>query len=219
MLSRLSSRLVLIAAATPLTAVMVHSQSLPHLISQVQQPTANGQTDSAPTASDPLSNASVPVCYIQLENGQIRDLRRLCGKKPLTPPPSRSLPRATARPVTDDDDDDPPASASSPQMVPSPRSSTNQSPTNQSPTNQSPTSPSPISPSPTNPSSINPPAPQATPTRPTPQPTAGSLTGVPDRSTTVQPSPTASPSSSPGSPNPSSSPNPLAIPQADDSRD
>ncbi|MBW4474515.1 MAG: hypothetical protein KME45_29690 [Stenomitos rutilans HA7619-LM2] len=170
---------MLIAVAIPLTAVMVHGQSLPDRISQL--PPQNTR--------EALPNTSVPVCYIQLENGQVRDLRQLCGKKPLNPAPSRLVPRSTARPDPDDDDDETtPTSTSSPQTVPSSRSPTSQPP-------------------------------QAIPTRPTPQPSAGSLTGVPGRSTNVQPSPIASPSSSPTVPNPSSTPNPLAIPEADGARD
>ncbi|XGV98764.1 MAG: hypothetical protein ACAF41_07445 [Leptolyngbya sp. BL-A-14] len=175
---------LLVVTVTTLSAVIGHSQLPP---TATNQPSQRG-------AGEFRFDASVPVCYIRLENGQVRDLRQLCGKKPSSLPSSRSLQRPIIRPDPDADDDD----------------------------DSTPTAPSRSRTTPLQPSSSGTPTPQATPSSPSPQPTTSPLPGTPNRPTIVPSpvTPSGNPSSAPNalsSPSPSATPNPLAIPD-DDSR-
>jgi hypothetical protein len=159
-----------------------------------------GQTRSAPTnlvpsqiSNEPLSEATIPLCYIQMENGQRRDLRRLCGKRLTSPASPRSVQRPSVQPVglDPDDDESAPRATSQPQPTSSPRPSTGTPP----PTNPTPTG----TPPPTNPIPTGAPSPTNAP-----PPTASPSPRPPDRPINVQPVPTTlTPSAS----------HPLAIPQ------
>lgn len=106
----------LIAALTTLIAALAHSQPLP-------APTRPTQSQNL---SEPSANAIMPVCYIQLENGQLRDLRRLCGKKSTSLVP-RNVQRSVLQPNPDvDDDDSTPTAILKPQLVPTRTLSPNQ---------------------------------------------------------------------------------------------
>ena len=142
-----------VAALTTLTAVLAQSQTLPPIGAIV---------------------TSIPVCYIQLQNGQLRDLRRLCGKTPDALPGSTPTnpqqPGLQSDPDSDEDD--------SPAAAPNLRRRRSQPTSGTSPT------------------------PQPTPTQPSSQPTnlpGTGIPGTPDRPTrSPTPQPTATqPSSQP----------------------
>ncbi|MBC7970797.1 MAG: hypothetical protein H7Z11_11850 [Verrucomicrobia bacterium] len=169
----------LIAALTTLVAVLAHSQPLPTFTNRI----------TPQTVSEPLPNAVVPVCYIQLENGQLRDLGRLCGRKATSPTSSRGVQRSILQPNPDSDDDDSTATATpKPQTTPAQASPASTSP--------QPTATAPASTS----------SPQPTSIKTTPQPATSPPSNVPSRPASAQPPATPSPSA----PSP---PNPLAIPQ------
>ncbi|MBW4581909.1 MAG: hypothetical protein KME42_20275 [Tildeniella nuda ZEHNDER 1965/U140] len=103
-----------IAALTTLIAVLVRSQPLP----------APANQTIPPRLSESSANAIMPICYIQL-NGQLRDLRSLCGRKATNLVPSRGVPRSVSQPSPTVDDDDSTSTAtpkpqSTPTSTPSP---------------------------------------------------------------------------------------------------
>lgn len=155
--------IALMAMLTTFIAVIGHSQSMPTPMDRMQPQ----------EASESPSNATVPVCYIQLENGQLRDLRRLCGKKPLRPVPSRTVQQSGVKPEPAQDNNG--ATTSSPKPVTTPPQ----------------------------PSPTSTPTPQAAPAKPVPLPTTSPLPSAPVRPpVNGSPSPIA-PSISPSdSPNP-----------------
>ena len=132
----------LLAALTTLVAVLAHSQPRP----------ADTNAVKPQTGKETLSDATLPVCYIQLENGQLRDLGRLCGKRSTRAAPLRALQRSIAQPnlEVDDDDSAPGATPKPSSTSPRPTSSSTPSPTKSTP--QTTVSPSPVSPSPVSPS-------------------------------------------------------------------
>lgn len=160
---RNSYYLIAFIAALTTLAVLAHSQPLPVPTGTIEPQAINSQHE----------NAAVPICYIQLQNGQLRDLRRLCGKT-ASPLPARNTQNTIQRPnlqtSPDSEDDD-----VAPTATPTPRRT----------------------PSQTTPSQTTP---QSTPTKPSPQPTNSptlDTLGTPDRSTSA-PSP-ASPATNPSS--------------------
>ena len=178
MLRHSSALAVLIAALTPLMTVLAYGQPRPAATNLV----------TPQTISEKPSNTTMPICYIQLENGQLRDLRQLCGRKSNSPEPPRSVQRSVQKPSVQLDSD----------------SDEDESAARATPRSQRTTPPTPTgTPSPTTPS----PATTPSPTNSTPQPSASPVPRLPDRPTNAQPVPTTlTPSSA----------HPLAIPQERD---
>lgn len=140
-----------IAALTTLIAVLARSQPLSAPANQMTQP----------GISETSANAIMPICYIQLENGQLRDLRSLCGRKSTNLVPSRGVQRSFSQPNPAVDDDSTPTATPKPQSTPTSTSS----PTKSVPQPTASPSPSPIGrpasvqPSPGNSSTIAPSSP------------------------------------------------------------
>lgn len=120
---------------TTLIALLVHGQPPPAAISPVaispvaikpvarqsgslklSESTVSDSTVSDSTVPDAtVPDATVPVCYIQFQNGQLRDLGRLCGKRSTSSGSFRNVQKPIVQP--DDDDDDP-----TPRVTPKPLS-------------------------------------------------------------------------------------------------
>jgi hypothetical protein len=140
-----------IAALTTLTALLVHGQ--PH-------PDASNPSTPQISSEQPF-DATTPICYIRLENGQLRDLRHLCGKKLTSPTPLRNVQRLSVPPDDDADADDEsaPRVRLRPQSTASPAATTSPSPTSlpvASPPSPALGRPTNVQPSPTNPPTIAP---------------------------------------------------------------
>lgn len=140
-----------IAALTILIAVLARSQPLP----------APANQTIPQSLSEPSANAIMPICYIQLENGQLRDLRSLCGRKSINLVPSRGVQRSFSQPSPAVDDDSTSTTTPKPQSTPT----STPSPTKPVPQPGASPSPSPIGrpasvqPSPGNASTIAPSSP------------------------------------------------------------
>ena len=130
-----------------------------------------------------LSDVTIPLCYIQMANGQLKDLRRLCGKRSTSPASPRGVQRPSVQPVNLDSDGD----------EPTPRATAQPQPTTSPTLPQS--TPTLLTPTPTG---------TPLPTNAVPQPTASPSSRPLDRPTNVQPVPTM--------PTPNA-PHPLAIPR------
>ena len=166
----------LLAVLTTLVAILARSQPLPAPARAIEPQATDNQQE----------RANVPVCYIQLQNGQLRDLRQLCGKA-VSPSSVRSKPNTVQRTILqsnpDSDDDD-----SAPAATPTPRSTPSQKIPGGSPTPQQPL------------------------TQPSLPPASSPNTGVPS----IPDSPGSNPSlPATPVPNPPISPHPLAIPTND----
>ncbi|WP_146141065.1 hypothetical protein [Stenomitos frigidus] len=119
MLRRSYSLTALLAALATLITVLAQGQPRPAL--------TNPATPKS--FSERLSDSTVPICYIQLENGQLRDLRGLCGKRLNSPVRPGSLQRPNIQSDVDAEVDE-----SAPRATPKPQPASSQT---------NPTSPSP----------------------------------------------------------------------------